>query len=140
MSLIGSKKFEQLSEEIFQINNNIKYFALIDLEGHILVENSKDSTSFVETDAEKILFYHQIGTRRSKREDFDDICGETSYVHIQRKKIQQLVVYLPLVTIYLMMDNKVQPNELAAVAKNVQKINKEKLNHVLNSILMHGNF
>ncbi len=140
MSLIGSKKFEQLSEEIFQIDNNIKYFALIDLEGHILFENSKDSTSFVETDAEKILFCHQIGTRRSKREDFDDICGETSYVHIQRKKIQQLVVYLPLVTIYLMIDNQVQPNELAAVAKNVQKINKEKLNHVLNSILMHGNF
>jgi len=140
MSLIGSKKFEQLSEEIFQIDNNIKYFALIDLEGHILVENSKDSTSFVETDAEKILFYHQMGTRRSKREDFDDICGETSYVHIQRKKIQQLVVYLPLVTIYLMIDNQVQPNELEAVAKNVQKINKEKLNHVLNSILMHGNF
>ncbi len=140
MSLIGSKKFEQLSEEIFQINNNIKYFALIDLEGHILVENSKDSTSFVETDAEKILFYHQMGTRRSKREDFDDICGETSYVHIQRKKIQQLVVYLPLVTLYLMIDNKVQPSELAVIAKNVQKINKEKLNHVLNSILMHGNF
>ncbi len=140
MSLIGSKKFEQLSEEIFQIDNNINYFALIDLEGHILVENSKDSTSFVETDAEKILFYHQMGTRRSKREDFDDICGETSYVHIQRKKIQQLVVYLPLITIYLMIDNKVQPTELAAVAKNVQKINKEKLNHVLNSILMHGNF
>ncbi len=140
MSLIGSKKFEQLSEEIFQINNNIKYFALIDLEGHILVENSKDSTSFVETDAEKILFYHQMGTRRSKREDYDDICGETSYVHIQRKKIQQLVVYLPLVTLYLMIDNKVQPSELAVIAKNVQKINKEKLNHVLNSILMHGNF
>ncbi len=140
MSLIASKKFEQLSEEIFQIDNNIKFFALIDLEGHILVENSKDSISFVETDAEKILFYHQMGTRRSKREDFDDICGETSYVHIQRKKIQQLVVYLPLVTIYLMIDNKVQPNELAAITKNVQKINKEKLNHVLNSILMHGNF
>ena len=140
MSLIGSKKFEQLSEEIFQIDNNIKYFALIDLEGHILVENSKDSTSFVETDAEKILFYHQMGTRRSKREDYDDICGETSYVHIQRKKIQQLVVYLPLVTIYLMIDNKVQPSELAVIAKNVQKINKEKLNHLLNSILMHRNF
>lgn len=140
MSLIGSKKFEQLSEEIFQIDNNIKYFALIDLEGHILVENSKDSTSFVETDAEKILFYHQLGTRRSKREDYDDICGETSYVHIQRKKIQQLVVYLPLVTIYLMIDNKVQPSELAVIAKNVQKINKEKLNHLLNSILMHRNF
>ncbi len=140
MSLIGSKKFEQLSEEIFQIDNNIKYFALIDLEGHILVENSKDSTSFVETDAEKILFYHQMGTRRSKREDFDDICGETSYVHIQRKKIQQLVVYLPLVTIYLMIDNKVQPSELAVIAKNVQKINKEKLNRALNSILMHRNF
>ena len=76
------------------------------------------------------MFYHQIGTRRSKREDFDDICGETSYVHIQRKKIQQLVVYLPLVTIYLMIDNKVQPNDLSIIAKNVQKIDKDKLNQV----------
>ena len=140
MSLIGSKKFEQFSDKIFQLDNNIKYFALVDLEGHILVENSRNSTSFVETDAEKILFYHQINTRRSKREDFDDICGETSYVHIQRKMIQQLIVYLPLVTIYLMVDNKVQPNELAVLAKNIQKIDKEKLNQVLNSILMHGNF
>ena len=140
MSLIGSKKFEKLSEEIFGLDENIKYFALIDLEGHILVENSKDSTSFVETDAEKILFYHQMGTRRSKREDFDDVCGETSYVHIQRKKIQQLVVYLPLVTIYLMIDNQVKPNELAFIANRAQKIDKEKLNQVLNNILMHGNF
>lgn len=140
MSLIGSKKFDEFSNEIFKLDDNIKYFALIDLEGHILVENSKDSTSFVDTDAEKILFYHQIGTRRSKREDFDDVCGETTYVHIQRKKIQQLIVYLPLVTIYLMVDNKVQPNELAGMAEHVQKIDKEKLNQVLNSILMHGNF
>ena len=140
MSLIGSKKFEKVSEEIFGLDENIKYFALIDLEGHILVENSKDSTSFVETDAEKILFYHQMGTRRSKREDFDDVCGETSYVHIQRKKIQQLVVYLPLVTIYLMIDNQVKPNELAFIANRAQKIDKEKLNQVLNNILMHGNF
>lgn len=81
-----------------------------------------------------------MGTRRSKREGFDDICGETSYVHIQRKKIQQLVVYLPLITIYLMINNKVQPNELASIANKVQKIDKEKLNRVLNSILMHGNF
>ncbi|HET6518018.1 MAG TPA: hypothetical protein VFG25_07365 [Nitrosopumilaceae archaeon] len=140
MNLLGSKKFEQFSEEIFHIDDNIKYFALIDLEGHIIVENSKDFMSFVETDVEKILFYHQMGTRRSKREDFDDICGETSYVHIKRKKIQQLVVYLPLITIYLMVDNKVNPNELASIANKVQKINKEKINHVLSNILIHGNF
>ena len=137
MNLVGSKKFEQFSNEIFRINNHIKYFALIDLEGHILVENSKDSKSFVETDEERLLLYHQIGKRRSKREDFDDVYGETFYVHIQRKKIQQLIVYLPLVTIYLLLSNKVQPNELAILAKNVQNLEEEKINQVLNSILIH---
>ena len=140
MSLISSKKFEAFSKEIFGLDENIKYFALIDLEGHILVENSKDTKTFVETDAERILFFHQIGTRRSKRENLDDECGETSYIHIQRKKIQQLVVYLPLVTIYLMIDNKVKPNELAMLASKVEKIDKGILNQVLNSIIMHGNF
>ena len=86
MALIGSKNFDEVSKEIFKLDSNIKYFALIDLEGQVIVENSNTPVSFVEADAERIMFYHQIGTRRSKREDFDDICGEVSYVHIQRKK------------------------------------------------------
>ncbi len=140
MVLSGSKKFEGFSKEIFKLNNNIKYFAFIDLEGRVIVENSKSSLSFVETDADRIMFYHQIGTRRTKREDFDGVCGETSYIHIQRKKIQQLIVYLPVVTIYLMIDNKSKPSELIKLIHELQNIDKQKLDHVLNSILIHENF
>ena len=137
MALIDTKRFEGFSQEIFKFDSNIKYFALIDLEGKVLVENSKNSLSFVDADADRIMFYHQIGTRRSKREDFDDVCGETSYIHIQRKKIQQLIVYLPAVTIFLMIDNKLKSNELFKLVHKLQKIDKQKLNHVLNSILVH---
>ncbi len=137
MALIYTKKFEDFSHEIFKLDLNIKYFALIDLEGKVLVENSKNSLSFVNADADRIMFYHQIGTRRSKREDFDDVCGETSYIHIQRKKIQQLIVYLPSATIFLMIDNKLKSNELIKLVHKLQKIDKRKLDHVLNSILIH---
>jgi hypothetical protein len=137
MALIDTKKFEGFSEEIFNLDSNIKYFAVIDLEGKVLVENSKNSLSFVNADADRIMFYHQIGSRRSKREDFDDVCGETLYIHIQRKKIQQLIVYLPAATIFLMIDNKLKSNELIKLVHKLQKIDKQKLNHVLNSILIH---
>ena len=122
MVLVSSKKFEDFSKEIFKLNVNIKYFALIDLEGRIIAENSKSSMSFVETDADRIMFYHQIGTRRTKREDFDDVFGETSYIHIQRKKIQQLIVYLPATTIYLMIDNKAKPNKMINLVHGLQNI------------------
>ena len=122
MVLVDSKKFEDFSKEIFKLNVNIKYFALIDLEGRIIAENSKSSMSFVETDADRIMFYHQIGTRRTKREDFDDVFGETSYIHIQRKKIQQLIVYLPATTIYLMIDNKAKPNKMINLVHGLQNI------------------
>jgi len=137
MALIDAKRFEGFSQEIFKIDSNIKYFALIDLEGKVLVENSKNSLSFVDVDADRIMFYHQIGTRRSKREDFDDICGETLYIHIHRKKIQQLLVYLPSATMFLMIDNKLKSNELIKLVHKLQKIDKRKLNHVVNSILIH---
>ena len=140
MVLAGSNNFDMFSKEIFKLDSNIKYFALIDLEGQVIVENSNTPIPFVEADAERIMFYHQIGTRRSKREDFDDICGEASYVHIQRKKIQQLIVYLHSVTIYLMIDNKSKPNELIKIVYRLQKIDREKLDKVLNSILVHENF
>ncbi len=140
MVLAGSKNFDEFSKEIFKLDSNIKYFALIDLEGQVIVENSNRPVPFVEADAERIMFYHQIGTRRSKREDFDEIYGEASYVHIQRKKIQQLIVYLHSVTIYLMIDNKSKPKELIKIIHRLQKIDKEKLDKVLNSILVHENF
>jgi len=137
MALIDTKRFEGFTQEIFKLDSNIKYFALIDLEGKVLVENSKNSLSFVDVDADRIMFYHQIGTRRSKREDFDDVCGETSYIHIQRKKIQQLIVYLPTATIFLMIDNKLKSSELIKLVHKLQKIDKRKLNHVIDSILIH---
>ena len=140
MALMGSKNFDEFSKEIFKLDSNIKYFALIDLEGQVIVENSNTPVPFVEADAERIMFYHQIGTRRSKREDFDDIYGEASYLHIQRKKIQQLIVYLHSATIYLMIDNKSKSNELIKIIHRLQKIDKEKLDKVLNSILVHENF
>lgn len=127
MVLGDSKKFKDFSKEIFKLNVNIKYFALIDLEGHIIVENSKSSMSFIETDADRIMFYHQIGTRRTKREDFDDICGETLHIHIQRKKIQQLIVYLPATTIYLMISNKAKPNEMIDLVHGLQNIDMQTL-------------
>ena len=127
MVLVGSKKFEDFSKELFKLNVNIKYFALIDLEGRIIAENSKSSMSFVETDADRIMFYHQIGTRRTKREDFDDVFGETSYIHIQRKKIQQLIVYLPATTIYLMIDNKTKPNKMINLVHGLQNIDTQTL-------------
>ena len=127
MVIVDSKKFEGFSKEIFKLNVNIKYFALIDLEGHIIAENSKSSMSFVETDADRIMFYHQIGTRRTKREDFDDVFGETSYIHIQRKKIQQLIVYLPATTIYLMIDNKTKPDKMINLVHGLQNIDTQTL-------------
>jgi len=127
MVLVDTKKFEDFSKQVFKLNVNIKYFALIDLEGHIIAENSKSSMSFVETDADRIMFYHQIGTRRTKREDFDDVFGETSYIHIQRKKIQQLIVYLPATTIYLMIDNKTKPNKMINLVHGLQNIDTQTL-------------
>lgn len=140
MSSKWTQKFEDFSNEIFNINQNIKHFALIDLEGHILVEKLKNINSFAKDDAEKIMFYHQLGTRRTKRDEFNDIYGETTYVHVQRKKLQQLVVYLPLVTIYLTISNTVKPNEIATIAKKVQGIKIAKLNYILNNVLQLGGF
>ncbi len=127
MVLVDTKKFEDFSKQVFKLNVNIKYFALIDLEGHIIIENSKSSTSVGETDADRIMFYHQIGTRRTKREDFDDVFGETSYIHIQRKKIQQLIVYLPATTIYLMIDNKTKPDKMINLVHGLQNIDTQTL-------------
>jgi hypothetical protein len=128
-----SKEIRQLSDTVFKADPKIIHAGLIDLEGHILLDQSAAATEPTEPDTDRIMFYYQVGLRRSRREHFDDVYGKTEYIHIIREKIQQMILYLPMITIYLTLDASIIPDEVKTIAQRIESIDNESIVNAIKS-------
>ncbi len=128
-----SKEVEQLAEQVFKAEPKIVHQGLIDLEGHLLLDQSSAASEPTEPDHDRIEFYNQIGLRRSGREYFDEAYGKTEYVHIIRENMQQMILYLPMITIYLTLEKSITPEEVKAAALKIKFIGNKFITNAINS-------
>ena len=131
--MLASKEVKQLAAEIFNADQNIVHQGIIDLEGHVLLDQSSSASEPMEPDPDRIKFYNQIGLRRINREYFDDSYGKTEYVHIIRENMQQMILYLPMITIYLTLEKSITPEEVKAAALKIKFIDNEFITNAINS-------
>jgi len=128
-----SQEVKQLADEIFKADPKILHQGLIDLEGHVLLDQSSAASEPTEPDTDRIEFYNQLGIRRSGRENFDDTYGKTDYVHIIRDNMQQMILYLPMITIYLTLEKSITPDEVKVTAQKIKFIDNEFITNAIKS-------
>jgi len=131
--MLASNEVKQLATEIFNADQNIVHQGIIDLEGHVLLDQSSSASEPMEPDPDRIKFYNQIGLRRINREIFDDSYGKTEYVHIIRENMQQMILYLPMITIYLTLEKSITPEEVKAAALKIKFIGNKFITNAINS-------
>ena len=129
-----TKEIKELADHIFQIHLGIEHLGLIDLEGHVVLDKSSKATIANEPDRDRVLFYYQVSSRRSRREHFDDVYGKTTYIHIMREKMQQLMIYIPMFTVYLTIDHVVNQDEIAIISQRVHNIDHEIIDKAAKSL------
>ena len=106
---------------------------MIDLEGHLLTDQSSDSSIPNEPDEDRVMFYYQVGLRRGRREHFNDVYGMTEHVHITREKMQQLILYLPMITVYLTLDRSMTPNDVVQLAEKLRNLDLKLISDAIQS-------
>jgi len=127
------KEVEQLASEVFKADPKIVHQGLIDLEGNVLLDQSSAASKPMEPDPDRIKFYKQLNLRRGTREHFDDAYGKTDYVHITREKMQQMILYLPMITVYLTLDKSITPEEVKVAAQKIKFIDNELIANAIKS-------
>ena len=120
-----SEKIQNLAKEIFNADPQIVHLGVIDLEGNVLLDQSSAASAPTEPDPDRIAFYKQLGVRRNTREHFDEAYGKTDYIHIIREKMQQMILYLPEITIYLTLDKSMTPEEAKVAAQKVKLLDSD---------------
>jgi hypothetical protein len=130
--MLVSEEIKLLADEIFNADPNITHQGIIDLEGNLLLDQSAAASEPTEPDPDRIAFYKQLSLRRSTREHLDDAYGKTEYIHIVRENMQQMILYLPKITIYLTLEKSITPDEAKAAALKIRLTSSQSVKDTIN--------
>jgi len=113
-------------EEILLIDPGMRFAAIIDLKGNISESIMKEGKTSLKSQKEEEHFCKQVALRRKIRNEFNKSLGKVDYVHIEREKVTQIVVYPKRKTVYV----TIEPNMDTIKKLKIVKLIKEKTAHL----------
>ena len=109
-----------LAEKIISLNPKLRFVGIIDLKGNIVEGIMKKGKTSLESQKEEEHFCKQVAQRRSMRKEFDKTLGKVRYVHVERDKVSQLVIYTKKYTIFITVEPEL------GLTKKIQLVNSVK--------------
>ena len=100
----------------------MRFIAIIDLKGNIVEGIMKEGKTSLESQKQQEHFWQQVALRREMRQEFDRSLGKVSYVHIERKNVTQIVVYIPLKTIFVTVEPKLSMAKKLEIVKKIKQV------------------
>ena len=119
-----SKKPDLLKivEDIIDLDSKMRFVAIIDLKGKILEAIMKTGKTSLKTQKEEEHFCKQVAMRRKMRYEFNRHLGKVRYVHVEREKVTQLVIYSKRKTTYFTVEPELSINKKLQLILRVKKI------------------
>ena len=101
---MSTSKILKIVEDIISLDANMRFAAIIDFDGNIREAIMKAGKTNLKSQKEAEHFCEQVAERRKMRKEFNASLGKVRYVHVEREKVSQIVVYTPRNTIYFTME------------------------------------
>lgn len=100
----GKAALLKMAEEIIERSPKMRFVAIINPKGDIVEGIMKKGKASLESQKEEEHFCRQVAQRRQMRKEFDRTLGKVRYVHVEREKVSQLVVYTRRYTIFVTVE------------------------------------
>lgn len=108
-------------ESILELDPMMRFVAIIDLKGNISEAIMKEGKTSLKSQKEEEHFCKQIAIRRKIRRQFDKSLGPVNYVHIERQRVTQIVIYPKRKTVYVTMEPNMDINRKLEIIKEIKK-------------------
>ncbi len=96
--------FLKLVEKIVNLNSKMRFAAIIDTNGNIREGIMKTGQTSLNSQKEEEHFCKQVAQRRTMRNEFNRSLGKVRYVHVEREKVSQLVIYTKRNIVFFTME------------------------------------
>lgn len=112
----------ELVEDIIDLDTKMRFAAILDKKGNVIESIMKSGKTSLKTQKEEEHFCKQVSQRRKMRHEFDKHLGKVRYVHVEREKVTQLVVYTKNKTIYFTVEPELSINKKLRIVMRIKKM------------------
>ena len=112
----------ELVESIIALDSRMRFTAIIDPMGNIREAIMKDGKTSLKSQKEEEHFCKQVAQRRTMRKEFDRSLGKVRYVHVEREKVTQMVIYTKRNIIYFTMEPEMPTSTKIRIITKIKKI------------------
>ncbi|MBI1662756.1 MAG: hypothetical protein IS860_04535 [Nitrosopumilus sp.] len=121
---MAAKKVDLLEivQKIISLDSKMRFAAIIDSKGNIREAIMKTGKTNLKSQKEEEHFCKQVAQRRSMRKEFDRSLGKVRYVHVEREKVSQMVVYAKRNIIYFTMEPEMPINTKIRLITKIKKL------------------
>ena len=121
---MAAKKADLLDivQKIINLDSKMRFAAIIDSKGNIREAIMKTGKTNLKSQKEEEHFCKQVAQRRAMRKEFDRSLGKVRYVHVEREKVSQMVVYAKRNIIYFTMEPEMPINTKIRLITKIKKL------------------
>ena len=109
-------------ESIISLDSKMRFAAIIDPKGRIREAIMKEGKTSLKSQREEEHFCNQVAQRRSMRREFDRSLGKVRYVHVERERVTQMVVYTKRSIVYFTMEPEMPISTKIRIITKIKKI------------------
>ena len=109
-------------QKILKLDTKMRFAAIIDPKGKIREAIMKTGKTNLKNQKEEEHFCNQVAQRRSMRKEFDSSLGKVRYVHVEREKVSQMVIYTKRNIVYFTMEPEMPISKKIRLITKVKKI------------------
>jgi len=109
-------------QKILDLDSKMRFAAIIDTKGNIREAIMKAGKTSLESQKEEEHFCKQVAQRRTMRKEFDRTLGKVRYVHVEREKVSQMVIYTKRNIVYFSMEPEMPINTKIRLITKIKKI------------------
>jgi len=122
--MVAKKKADLLEivQKILDLDSKMRFAAIIDPKGNIREAIMKAGKTSLESQKEEEHFCKQVAQRRAMRKEFDKTLGKVRYVHVEREKVSQMVIYTKRNIVYFSMEPEMPINTKIRLITKIKKI------------------
>ena len=120
--MVTSKSLLEIVEKIVNLDRHMRFAAIIDLKGNIVEGIMKEGKTSLESQKQEEYFCKQVADRRKMRQEFDRPLGKVRYVHVEREKVTQFVIYTKRKTLFVTMEPELPISRKIKIITSIKRI------------------
>jgi hypothetical protein len=114
--------FAKLCEQVFALNDDIRYAAVIDDIGTVVEGGMRNGIDSITEQSNDELYLAQTALRKSMREKFDSTMGKARFAYVEREKISILTFFMDGHTLVVTLEPNLDSHTAMDIAEDTLDI------------------